>query len=108
VPPAAAGAGDDRQVITAAAGLGSPRTPDVVVVHEREHVHGVAKWQVDDEVRKPPNGMSAPHVRDGAEDRMAKRSLCKLQRRSQGARSVAPRRISSPRLREMPDRLEAS
>jgi hypothetical protein len=48
-------------------------------MHEREHVHGVAKWHVDDEVRKPPNGMSAPDVRDAAEDRMAKRSLCKLQ-----------------------------
>jgi hypothetical protein len=49
-------------------------------MHEREHVHGVAQRHVDDEVRKPPYGMSAPHVRDGAEDRMPKRSLCKLQR----------------------------
>ena len=49
-------------------------------MHEREHVDGVAKRHVDDEMRKPPNGMSAPHVRHAAEDRMAKRSLCKLQR----------------------------
>ena len=55
-----------------------PRTSSWV--HEREDVNGVAEQHVDDEMRKPPNRMSATHVRDAPEDRIAMRSVDNLLR----------------------------
>jgi hypothetical protein len=36
---------------------------------------GIAERHVDDEMGKPANRMSAPHVRDATEDRIAERRL---------------------------------